>query len=339
MMTDIRRALAAVSVSILLAACAGGGDSPTPPPIAPAPVPPGLVNVTSSGLPSSESGDIQIVGPLPGASFTRSAQNGTAWGDVPAGRYTVTVRPVRTAIGVFAASPATYEITVPSAAPVNVNAVYRALPSALAVAVTGLPAGSDAAVSVTLPGGGSTTLTQSSTIVAPAPTGIPTARESWAFTAQSVTAAGARFAPSRTRYDTIVSLGDTARVGLSYEVKTGAIAVAVTGLPAGLSGNVRVLGPDTLARVVTGTSTLTGLEPGRYRVVSSAVVQNGITYRPATDTLTLDVVASLTASPAPGDSARNCRQAVTEQAETTAKAMVKSMGVSVSSARTHCAAS
>lgn len=299
MMTDIRRALAAVSVSILLAACAGGGDSPTPPPIAPAPVPPGLVNVTSSGLPSSESGDIQIVGPLPGASFTRSAQNGTAWGDVPAGRYTVTVRPVRTAIGVFAASPATYEITVPSAAPVNVNAVYRALPSALAVAVTGLPAGSDAAVSVTLPGGGSTTLTQSSTIVAPAPTGIPTARESWAFTAQSVTAAGARFAPSRTRYDTIVSLGDTARVGLSYEVKTGAIAVAVTGLPAGLSGNVRVLGPDTLARVVTGTSTLTGLEPGRYRVVSSAVVQNGITYRPATDTLTLDVVASLTAAPAP----------------------------------------
>ncbi len=301
MTIDCRRALA-LSLSILLAGCAGGGDAPTtptPPPIAPAPVPPGLISVASSGLPSGESGDILIVGPLPGASFTRTAQNGTSWGDVPAGRYTVTVRPIRTAIGVFASSPATYEINVPSAAPVNVSAVYRALPSAFGVAVSGLPTGADAAVTVTLPGGGTTTVTQSTTLTAPAPTGIPTTRDTWALTAQSVTVAGARYAPSRTSYDTTVSLGDTARVALSYEVATGAIAVAVTGLPAGLNGNVRVVGPDTTARTVTATSTLTGLEPGRYRVISSAVAQNGITYRPANDTLTLDVVASLTASPAP----------------------------------------
>jgi hypothetical protein len=144
-------------------------------------------------------------------------------------------------------------------------------------------------------------MTQNTTLVATPRTDQPSELERWTLTAGNVTAEGARFTPSRTTLDTAVSFGDTARVELRYTVATGAIAVAITGLPAGLAGAVKVLGPaaDSTTRTLTATTTLTGLEPGRYRVISAPVVQQGITYRPAADTLAVDVVASLVAAPAP----------------------------------------
>ncbi len=298
------RSLAVAVTAVLLAACAGGSDSapPTSPPVVtPAPVPPGIISVSSSGLPAGASAELQIVGPLPGSSFSRTAAAGTNWGDVPAGRYTVTVRPVRTSLGVWVGNPSTFEVTVPSAAPVLVAATYRPAPSALAVTVSGLPANASAAASATPPGGSATAISQSAMLLATQRADQPTEIERWTFSAGAVTAEGARFTPSRTSLDTAVSFGDTARVDLRYTIATGALAVAVTGLPAGLAGNVKVLGPgaDTTARAVTATTTLTGLEPGRYRVVSTPVSQQGITYRPASDTLAVDVSASLVAAPAP----------------------------------------
>lgn len=299
-----RFALAATATALLLAACAGGdggGTTSPAPPVRPAPVPPGLIAVASSGLPDSVRADLLITGPLPGASFSRSASGGTNWGDVPAGRYTVAVRPVRTALGTWIGVPDSFEITVPSAAPVQVTATYQPAPSALAVTVSGLPANAAAAITVTPPGSGATAVSQSATLVAPVVVGQPSGPDRWQLAATAVTAEGARFDPARTALDTTVSFGDTARVAIAYQIATGSIAVAVGGLPAGLAGNVRVRGPDadSTTRVVTATSTLTGLEPGRYRVISSAVVQQGITYRPAADTLVVDVSASLTAVAAP----------------------------------------
>ena len=298
------RLLAVSAAALLLAACSGGDGASTTspvPPVTPAPVPPGIIAVSSSGLPAGASADLVITGPLPGTSFSRTASADTSWGDVPAGRYTVTVRPVRTALGTWVGNPASFEVTVPSAAPVQVAAAYGPAPSALAVTVTGLPATATAAISVTPPTGSATSVTQSATLLATPKTGQPTELERWQLTASPVTAEGARFEPVRTAFDTTVSFGDTARVGIAYQVATGAIAVAVTGLPAGVAGSVKVLGPnaDTTARTVTATTTLTGLEPGRYRVLSTAVTQQGITFRPTADTLSLDVIASLVAAPAP----------------------------------------
>lgn len=303
MRTRITRHFAAATLALLAAGCAGGDAAPTgpKPPVTPTPVPPGIITVSSSGVPTGATADLLITGPLPGSSFSRSAADGTNWGDVPAGRYTVTVRPIRTPLGTWVGAPSTFEITVPSGAPVQVGASYRPAPSAMAVIVTGLPANSVAAISVTPPGGAPTAVSQSATLVAPQLSSQPTDIERWSLSAQPVNTAGARFAPSRSSLDTAVSFGDTARVAVQYTVATGGIAVAVTGLPAGLAGNVKVLGPgtDTTSRAVTATTTLTGLEPGRYRVIATAVAQNGITFRPSTDTLTVDVTASLTAAPAP----------------------------------------
>ena len=298
------RTFALGAAALLLAACSGGdGRAPTSPtpPVTPAPVPPGIISVSSAGLPSGATADLLVTGPLPGASFSRSASAGTNWGDVPAGRYTVTVKPVRAALGTWVGAPASFEVTVPSAAPVQVAATYQPAPSALSVTISGLPANAAAAVNVTAPGAAAAAIAQTATLVAAQQTGQPTEIERWQLTAAAVTAEGARFEPARAAFDTTVSFGDTARVSIEYRVATGAIAVAVTGLPTGLAGNVKVIGPgaDTSSRALTGTTTLTGLEPGRYRVVTVPVVQQGITYRPAADTLAVDVTASLVAAPAP----------------------------------------
>ena len=304
-LTAIVGCLAAACAAACATACAGGDSGSPTSPGRPAPVPPGVVTVASSGVPAGASADLLITAASPGVSFSRSAADGTNWGDVPPGRYTVTVRPIRTPLGTWVGVPASFEVTVASGLPLQVTATYRPVPSAMAVTVSGLPANTVAAISVTVPatgpGSAPTAVPQSALLVAAPFTGQPTELERWALRAGAVTAEGARFAPSRTTLDTAVSFGDTARVAVQYTVATGSLAVAVAGLPAGLAGAVKVLGPgaDSTARPVPATATLTGLEPGRYRVIGSAVARNGVTFRPATDTLTVDVVASLTATPAP----------------------------------------
>ena len=61
---------------------------------------------------------------------------------------------------------------------------------------------------------------------------------------------------------------------------------------------VLILAPDGTLRTVDKTTTITGLEPGHYRLVANNVVRQGITFRAPADTLEVDVVASLTAAPA-----------------------------------------
>ena len=300
---------AAALLTVLLAACGGGDGVPTSAPVPPV-TRPGTVTVAATGLPEGAAADLLVTGPLPGNAISRIATAGSSWADIPPGLYTVAVRPVRTSLGTWVGAPASFELTVAAAATVPLSAAYRPAPSAMRVTVTGLPASASAssaattAVVVTPPGGSATPVPPSGaavTLSAAQRADLPTQRERWTLTATSVTEAGARFVPSRTSLDTTVSFGDTARVEWRYTVATGGLAVAVTGLPAGLAANVRVLpaGTDTVLRALTGTATITGLEPGRYRVVSATVTQLGIAYRPATDTLTVDVAASLTATPAP----------------------------------------
>ena len=67
---------------------------------------------------------------------------------------------------------------------------------------------------------------------------------------------------------------------VEYQLATGAIAIAVSGLPSGTSANLLVTGPDGYSQPVTGTITLTGLVPGAYRM-SSSPVNVGLVYNAA----------------------------------------------------------
>ena len=241
-----------------------------------------------TGLPTGINADITVAN----AAFSRAATGTVSWVDVPAGEYTITARPVRTADGSYAVAPPTVSVTVVSgSAPATATITYAPLPSAIDLAITGVPAGIDAPVTVSAPGGGDVVVT-ASRLLSNANTGR------WKVAAGTLRSGGARYSPSPAAIDTLVLYGDTARVAVRYDVSSGALAVALAGLPAGLAGAVQVTGPDGFTRALTATTTLTELTPGAYRVIATAVVAGGITYRPAADTTTVTVIASLTAAPA-----------------------------------------
>lgn len=275
----------------LLSACAGG-DSPAgltnPPPPTPAPIPPGVLSLSVVGLPTGTSADVTVVG----GAFSRAATGSVSWVDVPAGQYTVTVRPVRTAEGTFAATTSSFSVTVVSGStPATASITYAPLPTAVDLAITGVPGGVDAPVTVSAPGGGD--------IAAPASRMLTSANTGrWRVASATLLSGGFRYSPSPAAVDTLVLHGDTARVAVRFDVSSGALAVAVTGLPAGLAGTVQVTGPEGFSRALTATATLIELTPGAYRLVASAVSAGGITFRPAADTLNVTVSASIVAAPA-----------------------------------------
>lgn len=275
---------ALLSVVTLLSACAGG-DSPSG---ATAPIPPGVLSLDVTGLPAGTNADITVAG----AAFSRAATGTTSWADVPAGQHTITVRPVRTAEGSYVATPSTFTVTVVRGSTPSTAAItYAPAPSAIDLSIVGVPGGVDAPVVVSAPAGGDIAVTASRLL-------SNTSAGRWKVAAGPLLSGGFRYTPSPATVDTILLHGDTARVALRYNVSSGALAVALTGLPAGTAGTVQVTGPDGFTRAVTATATLTELTPGTYRVIATAIAVSGITYRPVTDTVTVQVAASLTAAPA-----------------------------------------
>jgi hypothetical protein len=247
--------------------------------------------VEVAGLPAGSTADVLVSS----NAFSRSATGTISWTDVPTGQHTVTIKPVRTPNGTFAAAPlsaASFVVTVTSGSSPTMAAVtYSALPSALAVAVTGVPSGAEAPITVAAPGDDEPTMIGGTRVITSANAGR------WRLTAGVLTAGGFRFSPSPAALDTTVLHGDTAKLSVAYAVSSGAIAVVLSGLPASLAGLATVSGPDGFVRVLTATSTVTGLIPGTYRVVSNAVTAGGVTFTPDADTLVVVVSASLVASP------------------------------------------
>lgn len=286
-----------------LSACGGdggGGNSgptPTAPPIAPAPVTPGILSLGLTGLPDGQAADIVVTGTAP-STFSRVATGATSWVDVPPGRYTITLKPVRTATGTFVGAPATQTVDVVAANLASVALSYRAAPSAIALELLDVPAGATPAVTVTPPGGGALAVTASGLLTSPPPAAIAPAAETWKVDAREISAGGTRFLPVPASIDTTLRFGDTARVSVRYTVGSGALAVAVGGLPAGLDGAVVVIAPDGTQQTLSATQTLTGLAAGRYRVVARPVSRAGITWRAQPDTIIADVALSLVAAPA-----------------------------------------
>lgn len=79
---------------------------------------------------------------------------------------------------------------------------------------------------------------------------------------------------------------------------TGALAVTVSGLPAGVNAALRVTGPNNFTQDLTQTQTLSNLAPGSYNLTAAAVTSGGTTYTPTPATQGAVVSAGATASAA-----------------------------------------
>lgn len=160
----------------------------------------------------------------------------------------------------------------------------------LAVAVSGLPGGASAAVSVSGPGGFARAVTGSQTISNLTPGG-------YALVASNVSFGGSAYAPTPASQMVTVSEGETpAAASVAYQTITSGLTVNIDGLPPGASADVTVTGPGGFSQNLTETQTLSGLAPGTYTIAANGVSSGGTDYSPSPGSQTAAVVTGSVSS-------------------------------------------
>ncbi len=171
----------------------------------------------------------------------------------------------------------------------------------LAVNVSGLPAGTNASLTVTGPNSFSQSPTSTTTISVPP--------GSYTVAANSVTANSVQYNATVSGSPATVASSATATVTVTYSAVApvnGSLAVTITGLPAGTNAAVTVTGPNSFSQVRTATGTIS-VPPGAYTVVAAQVTAGTVRYNgivtgsPATvasnATATVTVTYALAPSP------------------------------------------
>ena len=231
----------------------------------------GSLAITVLDLPDGTTADILVQGP----GFSRVVTATTRLTALPPGAYVLSARDVRAPGGTYRAAQPSQTVGVPaSLTAATATVAYAAAPAAVDVAVSGLPATASAAITLTAPDGGAVAVSGSTRIG-------PVSAGRWRLAAATVRAEGFTYTPVPAARDTTVSAGDTLRFAVAYVRTTGALAIAITGLPGGAPGNVTVTEPSGATRVITQTTTLLDLTPGTYGVRADSVIRDGFLWRPS----------------------------------------------------------
>jgi hypothetical protein len=155
----------------------------------------------------------------------------------------------------------------------------------LGVAVSGLPSGVEADVTVSGPGGYSQQVGESQTLSGLAP-------GNYTIAAAGVPVGSEFYAPSPPSQSITVTSGDPSSADVAYDVANGALVVTVAGLPSGTDAAITVSGPGGYSRSVTASETLNGLAPGQYALTALPVTDGSEQYSPAPSSQTASVGAS-----------------------------------------------
>lgn len=142
----------------------------------------------------------------------------------------------------------------------------------LAVTVSGLPSGADAAVAITGPASYRRDLTASETLTGLAP-GVYTVA------ATAVASGTLSYAPT-VPSQTVNVTATTATANVVYSASGSSLTVNVSGVPAGASAAVHVSGPNGYDRDVTATTTLPAVTAGPYTITAQAISSSGTAYNP-----------------------------------------------------------
>jgi CARDB protein/peptidase M66-like protein len=160
----------------------------------------------------------------------------------------------------------------------------------LALAVTGLPAGTAAAVTVTGPGGYSHLTQESETLSGLTP-------GAYTVTAEPVSGNGQSYQPAQNSQAVTVGQSSTAATAqVTYGATGASLTLTISGLPPGTDASIRVTGPTGYDYPVTTTTTLSGLEAGVYTVAGQSVSSAGTQYDPTPGTQNVNVTSGTAAS-------------------------------------------
>jgi hypothetical protein len=182
---------------LLLAACGGGGSTgPTT----------GSLALAVSGLPVGAEADVSVSGP---SGFSREVDGSETLSGLAPGNYTVTAAGVSVGTALYAPSPSTQAIVVSGGDPASAEVVYAAASGALVVTVLGLPSGTDAAVTVSGPGGYNRPVTATETL-----TGLSSGQ--YTLTALPVTDGTEQYSPAPASQTATISGSGTASAVITY---------------------------------------------------------------------------------------------------------------------------
>jgi hypothetical protein len=142
----------------------------------------------------------------------------------------------------------------------------------LAIGIDGLPAGVGAAVAVSGGQGYQKTLSAGQTLSGLFP-------GSYTIAAAEVVSEGDRYTPAPVNQNVAVASGGVPMsAAVIYVLKSGRLAVTISGLPVGTDASVLVTGPGGYSHLLSASGVLTGLTPGTYTVLSPGIIVGGIHY-------------------------------------------------------------
>ncbi|MFN8582356.1 MAG: hypothetical protein U0163_15450 [Gemmatimonadaceae bacterium] len=271
--------LSSVLVIALFATGCGSGDGPAAPTT-------GSMAVAISGLPSGATAAVTVTGP---SGFSQVIAASTTVASLAPGAYTVAADRVMAGDVAYDAESGTQQVTVAAsrtATPVAVG--YGVHTGTLQLTIGGLPEGTNAAVTVTGPGGFTRLLTGTTTLTVLTP-------GDYAIAAANAPSGGHTYAPSASSQTVTVAASSTpATASVAYAVSTGAISVTMSGLPSGTNGSAQLTGPDGYHHTIAGAETVTNLHPGTYTVTGSSVTAGADHYAPTGAPTQVVVAASTT---------------------------------------------
>jgi hypothetical protein len=160
----------------------------------------------------------------------------------------------------------------------------------LSILVSGLPAGSFAAVTVTGPDGYSQSVSGNQTL-------SQLISGTYTVTASSVTVGSTVYSASPASQSVMVG-PSAANASIVYASGVGSLALTINGLGTSGTAAVTVTGPGGYSQPVTATRTLTGLAPGTYDVTAQDVTASCGPFYTATPATQSATVASASAASA-----------------------------------------
>lgn len=271
-----------------------------------APSTPGSIAIQATGLPSGG----QPVFTVRASGYEQTLQGTGTLSSVPPGTYTVTAAPVTASDGtIFQPLPSSQSVTVSAGQTSTVSYTYGAGTGSLQVAITGLPQGTQAQVSVSGPNGYSTEISGSTDLLGLWPGQYTVVANEVSGSSEQEfdpTLGGMNFSTMTLGLSSqqgvfTLAAGQSASVQVEYVTlvqNQGSLSVQTSGLPSGVTPQIVVsgVGSGFSQTVTTANQVVDGLDPGSYSIQASTVTSGGNTYAPNPASQTVTVLAGSTAA-------------------------------------------
>ncbi|MGH7710997.1 MAG: hypothetical protein ACREOG_06915 [Gemmatimonadaceae bacterium] len=274
------------SLALVFVAACSGRDAPTGNPSISKSA---SLTVSVTNVPVGVTASASVTGPN---GFSRVIAGNTTITGLTAGTYTVSATTAETDAAIYAPMPASQNVELAAGSTRAVDVSYALASGTLEIAITGLPAQRDAAVTITGPNNYSRQVTRSETLP-------KLAAGPYIISAVAVTADGDGYSvASMPRSVDITPSAAAHAVTIAYVVATGRLQVHANGLPQGATPTFQVSGPYGFTHTASAGQVLVGLAPGTYAITAPNVVMGTSTYVPGTASVSLAIVPSLVAAQA-----------------------------------------